>query len=130
MAEGVTAARVADAVHERTARGIAAAVSRLVSHGELAPGGRLPTVRELAGALGTSPTTVSEAWRQLARVGVIESRGRAGTFVAGRTHHGGPRRYRRMAEHPPPFRLDLSTGTPDPALLPDLHGPLSRVQRS
>lgn len=129
MPQGVTAERVAGAVHERSARGIAAAVSRLVSHGELAPGERLPTVRELAGVLGTSPTTVSEAWRQLARVGVIDSRGRAGTFVAGRTHHGGPRRYRRMAEHPPPFRLDLSTGTPDPALLPDLQGPLSRVHR-
>jgi DNA-binding transcriptional MocR family regulator len=130
MDPGSSAAQVAATIHERSARGIAAAVSRMASSGELAPGTRLPTVRALAGALGTSPTTVSEAWRQLARVGVIESRGRSGTFVAGRTHHGGPRRYRRMAEHPPPFRLDLSTGTPDPALLPDLHGPLSRVQRS
>src|SRR6478735_4158764 len=85
-------------IHDRTARGIAAGISRLVTRGDLLPGVRLPTVRELAQHLGTSPTTVSDAWQQLARVGVIESRGRSGTFVAGHVRTGGPRRYRRMTE--------------------------------
>jgi DNA-binding transcriptional MocR family regulator len=126
---GVVAGVVGE-IHDRSARGIAAGISRLVTRGELAPGVRLPTVRELAHQLGTSPTTVSEAWQQLARVGVIESRGRSGTFVAGQVRSGGPRRYRRMTERAGHYRLDLSTGTPDAGLLPDLGPALARLQGS
>ncbi|WP_238438660.1 GntR family transcriptional regulator, partial [Frankia nepalensis] len=72
---------IVSAVDDRSARGIAGSVSRLVSAGTLPAGTRLPTVRELATELGISPTTVSQAWRTLARAGVISPRGRAGTFV-------------------------------------------------
>jgi DNA-binding transcriptional MocR family regulator len=72
---------------------------------------------------------VSEAWRSLANVGAIETRGRNGTFVRRPTGPGGPRRYRRVTEGPGHFRLDLSTGTPDPDLLPDLGPLLARVAR-
>jgi DNA-binding transcriptional MocR family regulator len=41
----------------------------------------------------------------------------------------GPRRYRRVTEGPGHFALDLSTGTPDPALLPELGPVLARVAR-
>ena len=81
---------------ERTARGVAAAVSRLVTSGALPAGTRLPTVRALAGRLGISPTTVSEAWQSLAQAGAIEARGRLGTFVLDATRPQGPRRYRRL----------------------------------
>ena len=57
---------IAASIEERSARGIAAGVSRLISAGDLPPGTRLPTVRDLARRLGTSPTTVSEAWQKLA----------------------------------------------------------------
>ena len=77
-------------------------------------------MRALARQLGTSPTTVSEAWQTLARVGAIESRGRNGTFVTDRPGPAPPTRYRRISEGPGHFAIDLSTGTPDPALLPDL----------
>jgi DNA-binding transcriptional MocR family regulator len=40
-----------------------------------------------------------------------------------------PRRYRRVTEGPGHFALDLSTGTPDPALLPDLGPVIARVSR-
>jgi DNA-binding transcriptional MocR family regulator len=40
-----------------------------------------------------------------------------------------PRRYRRITEGPGHFAIDLSTGTPDPALLPDLGPLLARVSR-
>src|SRR3954464_15532823 len=73
---------IAGAVDDRSARGIAAAVSRLVTAGTLPAGSRLPTVRDVARELGISPTTVSEAWRSLARAGAIQTRGRSGTFVA------------------------------------------------
>lgn len=118
-----------DAIDDRSARGIAAAISRLVTSGALEPGHRLPTVRDLATRLGRSPTTVSEAWQSLAAARVIETRGRAGTFVVGPPHPSGPRRYRRLTEGPGPFALDLSTGTPDPELLPDLGPALGRVSR-
>ncbi|WP_109471888.1 GntR family transcriptional regulator [Ornithinimicrobium cavernae] len=52
-----------------------------VSHGILAPGDRLPTVRRLAGDLGIAPNTVARAYRELEADGVLEGRGRAGTFV-------------------------------------------------
>ena len=62
-------------------RGIAGVIARLVNAGDLGAGDRLPTVRELAGDLGVSPATVSQAWQALSRAGLIESRGRAGSFV-------------------------------------------------
>ncbi|MDO8390626.1 MAG: aminotransferase class I/II-fold pyridoxal phosphate-dependent enzyme [Actinomycetota bacterium] len=114
---------------DRSARGIAAAVGRLISAGDLAVGSRLPTVRELSKALGVSPTTVSEAWQSLAAVGAIDARGRHGTFVRQPTGPVTPRRYRRITEGPGRFALDLSTGTPDPALLPDLGPVIARVSR-
>ena len=116
-------------IDDRSAKGIAAAIGRLVSSGELAPGHRLPTVRELSRALGVSPTTVSEAWQTLAGVGAIDARGRQGTFIRQPTGPGSPRRYRRVTEGPGHFALDLSTGTPDPALLPDLGRVIARVSK-
>ena len=51
--------------------------------GELAPGTRLPTVRRLAGDLGLANNTVARAYRELEALGVIETRGRAGSVVTG-----------------------------------------------
>ncbi|MDQ1556268.1 MAG: hypothetical protein QOI02_1270, partial [Actinomycetota bacterium] len=68
---------IALSVEEPTPSGIAGAIARLISSGELAPGDRLPTVRELAGDLGVSPATVSHAWQALSGVGLIVSRGRS-----------------------------------------------------
>ncbi|MGD9996619.1 MAG: PLP-dependent aminotransferase family protein [Ilumatobacteraceae bacterium] len=120
---------LATAIDDRSAKGIAAAIGRLVSTGELQPGHRLPTVRELSRVLGVSPTTVSEAWQTLALVGAIDARGRQGTFVRQPTGPGSPRRYRRITESPGRFALDLSTGTPDPRLLPDLAPVMARLSR-
>lgn len=53
-----------------------------VRDGRLAPGTRLPTVRELAGQLGLAVNTVARAYRELETAGVLETRGRFGTFVA------------------------------------------------
>lgn len=113
----------------RSARRIASVIGRMITAGELPVGERLPTVRELSRRLGVSPTTVSEAWRSLADVGAIEARGRNGTYVRPPTGPGGPRRYRRVTEGPGHFALDLSSGTPDPALLPDLAPVVARVSR-
>lgn len=122
-------ATITAGIDDRSAKGIAAAVSRLISAGDLMAGARLPTVRALAGQLGVSPTTVSEAWQTLAGVGAIESRGRLGTFVRARPRPAGPRRFREITEGSGHFAVDLSTGTPDPELLPDLGPALAKVAR-
>ncbi|GGG00547.1 GntR family transcriptional regulator [Rhodococcoides trifolii] len=112
---------------DRTAAGIAAAVSRRIRSGAVQPGERLPTVRELARELKVSPATVNQAWQALAGLGVIVSRGRAGTFVTEPGARNGTRYWRL---HPPTengFTVDLSRGTPDPALLPDLSTALKTV---
>ncbi len=112
---------------DTTPRGIAGVIARLVNTGDLAAGSRLPTVRGLAAALGVSPATVSQAWQALARAGMIESRGRAGSFVRGASANRLAPRMRGMAGPGDPVRLDLSRGTPDPLLLPALGPALSRV---
>lgn len=53
-----------------------------VRAGELAPGARLPTVRRLADDLGLAPNTVARTYRELEQSGIVETRGRHGTFVA------------------------------------------------
>ena len=120
-------ALIAGAVADRSARGIAAAVSRLVTAGELPAGTRLPTVRDVARELGVSPTTVSEAWRSLTRAGAIRTRGRSGTFVAGPALPRQRWRYSQLGGTAASASRDLSTGVPDHDLLPDLTGALKRT---
>lgn len=104
---------------EPSARGLATAVTRAVRDGALAPGVRLPAIRTVAAELALSPTTVSSAWNLLARNGTIRTDGRRGTTIAERQRPGTPR-YQRTLDRETGFALDLSTGLPDPALLPDL----------
>ena len=120
-------ALVAGAIDDRSPKGIAAAVHRLIRAGHLHTGDRLPTVRELAADIGVSPATVSEAWQALAGVGAIKARGRAGTFVKDTVEPGRPVRYLGIGAAPGAQGLDLSTGTPDPNLLPSLREALERV---
>jgi DNA-binding transcriptional regulator YhcF (GntR family) len=53
-----------------------------IRNGRLSPGMRLPTVRELAAQLGMAVNTVARAYRELESSGILETRGRFGTFVA------------------------------------------------
>jgi len=54
----------------------------LIRSGRLAPGAAMPTVRELAVALGINANTVARIYRDLQREGELESRRGIGTFVA------------------------------------------------
>ena len=117
---------VALSIEERTPHGIATGIARLITTGDLAPGDRLPTVRELASELGVSPATVSHAWQTLNSAGLITSRGRSGSFVRAEPREWLPRRYRGL-DGQLDARLDLSRGTPDPELLPALGPALARV---
>lgn len=53
-----------------------------VRDGSLAAGHKLPTVRALAEQLGLAVNTVAKAYRSLEAEGVIETRGRSGSFVS------------------------------------------------
>ena len=64
-------------------------VAGLVARGDLAPGARLATVRQLAADLGLAANTVAKAYRALETDGVISTHGRQGTFVNSR-HLGAP----------------------------------------
>lgn len=55
--------------------------SRINDH-SLTVGTRLPTVRKLAADLGLAANTVARAYRELEVAGLIETRGRTGSFVS------------------------------------------------
>jgi GntR family transcriptional regulator, transcriptional repressor for pyruvate dehydrogenase complex len=58
-------------------------LQQLILEGRLRPGERLPAEQELSEALGVGRSTVREAKKTLTDRGLIESRGRLGTFVVG-----------------------------------------------
>ncbi len=62
-------------------------VAAQAADGTTDAGHKLPTVRALAAELGLATNTVAKAYRALETDGVIETRGRAGTFVAARRMH-------------------------------------------
>ncbi len=56
-------------------------VAAMTVTGELEPGQKLPTVRQLASDLGLAANTVARAYRELEADGIISTQGRRGTFV-------------------------------------------------
>jgi DNA-binding transcriptional MocR family regulator len=97
------------------AESIAASVEEGISAGVLAPGDALPPIREVAVELGVNPNTVAAAYRLLRDRGAVETAGRRGTRVRDRPATT-PRSL--LGLDVPEWARDLSTGNPDPALLP------------
>jgi GntR family transcriptional regulator len=77
---------------------LSTAIAERIRRGSLAPGSRLPTVRALAGDLQLAPNTVAKAYRTLEDSGLIEGRGRQGTFVTDRLPKRVPDRERRLED--------------------------------
>jgi len=125
----VSSAWLAEQIAESSAAGIAAAIARLVRHGELAPQTRLPTVRALAPRLDVSPATVSAAWATLRKQRVVAGGGRQGTWVLGGLAVPRPARYENISRFWPDQTLNLSRAVPDPALLPSLSGAFDQALR-
>ncbi|MBZ6075806.1 GntR family transcriptional regulator [Microvirga puerhi] len=60
-----------------------------ISLGEMLPGQKLPSVRELADRAGIAPMTVANVYQELRKSGLIEAKPGAGTYVSdGRTRDG------------------------------------------
>jgi DNA-binding transcriptional regulator YhcF (GntR family) len=61
---------------------VRSAIAEQINSGELPVGTKLPTVRALAADLGIAANTAAKAYRELEQAGLLETRGRAGTFVS------------------------------------------------
>jgi DNA-binding transcriptional MocR family regulator len=105
------------------AEAIAIDIEQAISAGALGPGAELPPIRELAGQLSVNANTVAAAYRLLRERGAVETAGRRGTRVLDRP--ATTLRSLRGLAIPQGVR-DLSTGNPDPALLPIAAAQLSR----
>lgn len=85
---------------------LAASLRDAIRHGRLTPGGLLPPTREAALQLGIGRNTVVDAYSDLVAEGLLEGRGRLGTFVASQvTRASGtdaprPRAVRRLPTQP------------------------------
>ncbi|MCZ7420270.1 aminotransferase class I/II-fold pyridoxal phosphate-dependent enzyme [Verrucosispora sp. WMMA2121] len=108
-----------------TAVEISASIESAIRDATLAPGDPLPPVRTLAADLAVSPATVSRAYAELRRRGLVVTAGRHGTRVRPRP----PVAARRAALRPPPApgQRDLSRGQPDQRLLPPLRRHLAAL---
>jgi len=62
---------------------VRAQIAAAIEDGSLGHATQLPTVRRLARELGLAVNTVARAYRELELAGLVETRGRQGTFVAG-----------------------------------------------
>ncbi|PWH07869.1 transcriptional regulator PtsJ [Brachybacterium endophyticum] len=101
MIRGATAADIADSI-----RG-------LVERGHLVPGDPLPPVRSLAARQGINRNTAVAAYRRLARAGIVQAQGRAGTRIAPRSH------LPQEGYAPSGALKDLGSGNPAPRFIPD-----------
>src|SRR5437764_302216 len=100
------------------------AVEGAVAAGELAAGGRLPSVRRLAAEVGLSPGTIAASFAELRRRGIVVSEPRRGVRVGPAPPLGSARRLLSVPEG----ARDLSRGNPDPSLLPDVSAALAQAQ--
>jgi GntR family transcriptional regulator len=80
-------------------------VTALVLGDALAPGDRLPAIRQLANDLGLAGGTVARAYRELESDGVVTTHGRHGTVIAGPPREPAP----------PPYLLDAARRYADQA---------------
>ncbi len=64
-------------------RSIVAQLADRIRSGALLPGSRLPAQRQLAAELGVDLTTVTRAYTELKRMGLVEGRSGSGSFVRG-----------------------------------------------
>ena len=107
--------------------GIADAIAAAIESGELADGARLPPQRSMASALGIDYTTVSRAYAEAGRRGLVEGRVGQGTFVVRRP-------VGRPASPATGGQVDLGMNVPppidDPALVARMWRGLGELEHS
>jgi DNA-binding transcriptional MocR family regulator len=109
----------------QSARDLEQFIETQIMDGTLRPGSRLETIRTASERFGLSPTTTAAAYRRLTDRGLVVPMGRQGTFVAdgaGFSPH--------IESEVPNHLIDLASGNPDSAFLPDLAGYLGAAVSS
>lgn len=106
----------------RTVEEIVDEIRGMIEAGSVPEGEALPTVRALADYLGVHRNSVAQVYKRLAGYGLVETNGRAGTKVTRRSEALIPD---SLASNPKV--IDLSSGSPDPGLLPDLHSGIKGI---
>ena len=96
-----------------------------VANGQLPPGAHLPPQRDLADSLGVALGTVTRAYAQAERRGLVRGQGRRGTVVAGRQ---APRSSLSSLVDAGTL-IDLSANMPSSSLDPDSSAALKSVAR-
>ncbi|MCY9448646.1 GntR family transcriptional regulator, partial [Bacillus haynesii] len=66
-------------------RQIAEQLFKKMIRGEIKPGEKLPSVRELAVQTQVNPNTIQRTYNEMERMGVVETRRGQGTFVVEHT---------------------------------------------
>jgi DNA-binding transcriptional regulator YhcF (GntR family) len=74
-------------------------LARQIQDQTLVVGTRLPTVRRMAADLGLAVNTVGRAYRELEEAGLIETRGRNGSFVSAAGQQARERAQRAAADY-------------------------------
>lgn len=96
-------------------------LSAAIQSGQLAPGEKLPSKRQLCSALGVSMSTVETAYSLLTAEGYVLSRPRSGYVVAQVIPfegHPAPTPAMEDAPSPPPWKYNFSTGAVDTSVFP------------
>lgn len=117
------ASRVLAEVGGLAPRDVTALLVRQIGDGTLAPGTRLPTIRDVARASGASTSSIAAVWARLGERGLISTRRRGGTVVVGAVgwpRAGTPRVFTGWGQ------VDMSSAHPAPEDLPDLRRAFQR----
>lgn len=122
--------RIVKRVPMRNPRSLSRAIMEMVADGELEAGTRMPTVREVAKALGMSAAGVATAWRELVDWRVLETRRRGGTTVLGPALAPRAARFDVMMKASEGIALNLGHLTPDRTILPPMDRALAAVAHS
>lgn len=84
-------------------------VREAIASGELAPGARVASVRELAGAFAVNPNTMQRALNELEREGLLVSERTSGRFVTKDTAQIDAMRRQLAEEAAARFRREMQT---------------------
>ncbi len=102
-------------------------VRRAIVLGSLRADEALPSVRQLAVQLRVNPNTVSQAYRELERQGVVEVRRGQGTFVTGAKLNGNERRALARAVATRALRDAHRNGVSERDLIDAIHAAAKRA---
>lgn len=91
---------------------VRAGLAEQIATRALPVGTKLPTVRRLAADLDLAVNTVARAYRELEQAGLVETRGRAGSFVSAAGQHARERAASAAREYAAVARA-LGIGAPE-----------------